>query len=191
MPDVRKMVGKESMNSRTILRMALDANTALLEVIGNTTQSDFASALAKATDANKALRAALAQPKTTAKSITDELMDCVDRLGSEADTVDPRVWNHLLVYAPKQHKALAQHNHVNDPVEMVVQPEPEPVATVHDAYDTAGIDWHCKDAPVSGTKLYIAPPQRKPLSDDQIGRDFYGCTTFVRKVEAAHNIGKQ
>jgi hypothetical protein len=36
-----------------------------------------------------------------APSLTDELMDCVDRLGSEADTVDPRVWQHLLVYAPK------------------------------------------------------------------------------------------
>ena len=35
------------------------------------------------------------------RSLTDELMDCVDRLGSEADTVDPRVWQHLLVYAPK------------------------------------------------------------------------------------------
>jgi hypothetical protein len=38
-------------------------------------------------------------------------MDCVDRLGSEADTVDPRVWQHLLVYAPK--------------------PEEEPVAWMH------------------------------------------------------------
>jgi hypothetical protein len=37
-----------------------------------------------------------------ARSLTDELMDCVDRLGSEADTVDPRVWHHLLVYAPKK-----------------------------------------------------------------------------------------
>ena len=39
-----------------------------------------------------------------ARSLTDELMDCVDRLGSEADTVDPRVWQHLLVYAPKHEK---------------------------------------------------------------------------------------
>jgi hypothetical protein len=46
-----------------------------------------------------------------ARSLTDELMDCVDRLGSEADTVDPRVWQHLLVYAPK--------------------PEEEPVAWMH------------------------------------------------------------
>lgn len=34
------------------------------------------------------------------KSLTDELMDCVDRLGSESDDVDPRVWDHLLVYVP-------------------------------------------------------------------------------------------
>jgi len=39
-----------------------------------------------------------------ARSLTDELMDCVDRLGSEADSVDPRVWEHLLVYAPKLEK---------------------------------------------------------------------------------------
>jgi hypothetical protein len=42
-----------------------------------------------------------AQPMAKARSLTDELMDCVDRLGSEKDTVDPRVWDHLRVYAPK------------------------------------------------------------------------------------------
>jgi len=36
---------------------------------------------------------------SAARSLTDELMDCVDRLGSEYDTVDPRVWEHILVYA--------------------------------------------------------------------------------------------
>jgi hypothetical protein len=35
-----------------------------------------------------------------ARSLSDELMDCVDRLGSEAREVDPRVWDHLLIYAP-------------------------------------------------------------------------------------------
>ncbi len=35
-----------------------------------------------------------------AKSLTDALMDCVDRLGHES--VDPRVWDHLLVYAPSK-----------------------------------------------------------------------------------------
>ena len=37
-----------------------------------------------------------------ARSITDEMMDLVDRLGSELDKVDPRAWSHLLVYAPKR-----------------------------------------------------------------------------------------
>jgi hypothetical protein len=41
------------------------------------------------------------EPVVFAKSISDELMDCVDRLGSEYDQVDPQVWRHLLVYAPK------------------------------------------------------------------------------------------
>ena len=41
------------------------------------------------------------EPIRLARSLSSELMDCVDRLGSEADTVDPRVWDHLLIYAPK------------------------------------------------------------------------------------------
>jgi len=36
-----------------------------------------------------------------AQSISDAMMDLVDRLGSEASDVDPRCWDHLLVYAPK------------------------------------------------------------------------------------------
>lgn len=33
------------------------------------------------------------------KSINDDLMDCVDRLGSESDEVDDKVWDHILIYA--------------------------------------------------------------------------------------------
>lgn len=57
------------------------------------------------TDLEKAARQALEQPADElpfARSLSDELMDCVDRLGSEYDTVDPRVWDHLMVYAPKK-----------------------------------------------------------------------------------------
>lgn len=39
-----------------------------------------------------------------AKNINDELMDCVDRLGSEHKNVSIRTWNHLLIYAPKKTK---------------------------------------------------------------------------------------
>jgi hypothetical protein len=44
----------------------------------------------------------------------------------------------------------------------------QPVATVYDAYDTTGIDWHCKNAPAPGTKLYTAPPPRQPLTDETL-----------------------
>lgn len=37
-----------------------------------------------------------------ARPLSDELMDCVDRLGSEFGSVDPLVWDHLLVYAPNE-----------------------------------------------------------------------------------------
>ena len=51
----------------------------------------------------------------------------------------------------------------------LTQPEPEPVATVYDAYDATGIDWHCKNAPATGTKLYTTPPQRQwqGLTDEE------------------------
>lgn len=35
-----------------------------------------------------------------AQPISDAMMELVDRLGSEFDRVDPRAWEHLLVYAP-------------------------------------------------------------------------------------------
>ena len=56
------------------------------------------------------LRQALKTKYEQARSLTDELMDCVDRLGSEADTVDPRVWQHLLVYAPQKQEPVAWAN---------------------------------------------------------------------------------
>lgn len=34
------------------------------------------------------------------RSISDDIMDVVDRLGSEADAVDPRCWDHLRIYMP-------------------------------------------------------------------------------------------
>ena len=94
-----------------------------------------------------------------ARSLTDELMDCVDRLGSEADTVDPRVWQHLLVYAPK--------------------PEEEPVAWITNGgkgelwwyrsskFDEEGnlIGPNQDDIP-----LYTAPPKKEwvGMTDDEI-----------------------
>jgi hypothetical protein len=85
-----------------------------------------------------------------ARSLTDELMDCVDRLGSEADTVDPRVWQHLLVYAPK--------------------PEEEPVAWITDG-GKGELWWHRsskfdEEGSLIGPNqddipLYTAPPKKQ------------------------------
>lgn len=32
-----------------------------------------------------------------------------------------------------------------------------PIATVHDPYDTPGIEWHCRHPPVKGSSLYAEP----------------------------------
>jgi hypothetical protein len=43
-----------------------------------------------------------APPKRELKSTTDMMMELADRLGELPDDVDPRAWEHLLVYAPKR-----------------------------------------------------------------------------------------
>ena len=72
------------------------------------------------------------------------------------------------------------------------QPEQEPIGEVV----TAGvIRWKDK-YPSLGTKLYTTPPQRKPLTDEQIltvVRDHYNPyqrpeISFARAIEAAHGI---
>lgn len=70
------------------------------------------------------------------------------------------------------------------------QPEPEPVAWKDKTYGNL----HHQDFGNS-IPLYTAPPQRKPLSDDEI-QAFWEKTfesgsspnAFARAVEAAHNI---
>jgi hypothetical protein len=118
-----------------------------------------------------------------APSLTDELMDCVDRLGSEADTVDPRVWQHLLVYAPK--------------------PEEEPVAWITNG-GKGELWWHRsskfdEEGNLIGPNqddipLYTAPPKKEwvGLTDQEINsvcykRDWtapWTNTTFARAIEA-------
>jgi hypothetical protein len=102
-----------------------------------------------------------------ARSLTDELMDCVDRLGSEADTVDPRVWQHLLVYAPK--------------------PEEEPVAWLDAEMSQAYTIDELPDASGTGfLPLYTAPPKREwvGLTDDDVIYFRYQAT-FCDEFDAA------
>ena len=98
-----------------------------------------------------------------ARSLTDELMDCVDRLGSEADTVDPRVWQHLLVYAP--------------------EPEQEPVAWAN-LFDLQNFDMKVRTCPDlhHTVPLYTAPPKRQwvGLTDEERREIFDACETNDR-----------
>ncbi|MDR5776239.1 MULTISPECIES: hypothetical protein [unclassified Caballeronia] len=43
----------------------------------------------------------MSDKQEAAQPISDAMMDLVDRLGSEAKNVDPRAWDHMLVYVPK------------------------------------------------------------------------------------------
>jgi hypothetical protein len=51
-------------------------------------------------DAAELLQRITAQPEQ--ESTTDMMMELADRLGELPDDVDPRAWEHLLVYAPKR-----------------------------------------------------------------------------------------
>lgn len=85
--------------------------------------------------------------------------------------------------------------------ERLAQPEQEPVAHVY-LFEPNGrprVAWdNAKDIKI-GDKLYTAPPQRKPLMDEEIltYRHMIDWTAewsyidFARAVEAAHGIGEQ
>lgn len=87
----------------------------------------------------------------------------------------------------------------------LAQPEPEPVAWMHKFID----DVITKNRPTDITRnagrwtaLYTVPPQRKPLSDDELlaalksvdsetARLPNGFKLFARAIEAAHGIGEE
>ena len=81
--------------------------------------------------------------------------------------------------------------------EALAQPEQEPVGEIVDAIEGAFKCSFTKMLPV-GTKLYTTPPQRKPLTDEEISdlwckvsnTDFVTADThmFARAIEAAHGI---
>lgn len=53
----------------------------------------------------------------TAPTISQAMMDVVDRLGAEYDQVDPRCWDHMLIYAPKD--IIRPNEHVRKVPEIV------------------------------------------------------------------------
>ena len=77
----------------------------------------------------------------------------------------------------------------------LAQPEQEPVGEIVDAIEGAFKCSFTKMLPV-GTKLYTTPPQRKPLSDEEIETyrhmidwtAHWSYINFARAIEAAHGI---
>ena len=75
------------------------------------------------------------------------------------------------------------------------QDEPvEPVAWLYEAGADRTLHWH--KPPLYGTPLYTAPPQRQPLTDEEINAlelPPSGTATvrdLVRLIERAHGIGE-
>ena len=79
--------------------------------------------------------------------------------------------------------------------EVLAQPAQEPVGMVKELFTQTA--WEKLDLR-GNTKVYITPPQRKPLTDEAVldiadyylynGGKTYGVLDFARAIEAAHGI---
>lgn len=97
--------------------------------------------------------------------------------------------------------------------EALAEPEQKPVAVVTSQTGDPAMtmSWHHEPALPIGTKLYTAPPARKPLTDEQIDAEFdrecwvtvvfadgtkgialdkVTARDFARAIERAHGIGE-
>ena len=96
-------------------------------------------------------------------------------------------------WTPERIAGMARLKEAQD--KKLAQPEQEPVGEIVDAIEGAFKCSFTKMLPV-GTKLYTTPPQRKPLSDEEIEtyRHMIDWTAewsyinFARAIEAAHGI---
>ena len=110
-----------------------------------------------------------ARQPVRSSTVSDDMMDVVDRLGSEHDEVDPRAWDHMLIYAPtdKLYARLAARQPVGEPIGWYTDDHlTDRSATTYDR--TVAERWRAKGWPVS--PLYAAPPaQAVDLAPDHRG----------------------
>ena len=189
--------------SREAMKMALDA----LETPHPSIRTDFSDAMVYRENvkaAIEALRAALAQH--------DEQIDIkgaemnTNRSGNLHEVMHQAAWDSATRVPEGDIRALKHRIHelegevIGYKQILDTQPEPEPVAWMHKFID----DVITKNRPTDITRnagrwtaLYTAPPQRKPLTDEQIEGVFFDMgqyakvdlKAFAREIEAAHGIG--
>lgn len=111
-----------------------------------------------------------------AQPITEAMMDVVDRLGSEYEQVDPRAWDHMLVYAPNA-------------------PAAQEPFCYHDGRNVVNAEFrHDSDV----FPLYTAPQTIEALTNKKIGEittdprwshvESPVLLEFARAIESAHGI---
>jgi hypothetical protein len=96
-----------------------------------------------------------------------------------------------------------QYQAFNMVYEALAEPEQKPVGIVRTVGgypddSTHTVEWLVKHKELrDGDKLYTAPPQRKPLTDEEI-RSMWGMSEyreyaidFAREIERAHGIGDE
>jgi hypothetical protein len=77
---------------------------------------------------------------------------------------------------------------------MTLEQEPVAVVDVHEFYDNCANFSLLQKLPKGKHTLYTTPPQRKPLTDEEIQElwestaSYYNVCDFARAIEAAHGI---
>lgn len=145
-----------------------------------------------------------------AQSVSDEMMDLVDRLGSEYDEVDPRAWGHLLVYAPKlsrygQPAASAEPSQITDAmVDAYLKAQADVIRKVDDMWGNggkaasylhpvrescrAGLQAALAAAPVAQKAAFYINPKVIDPSDGTIARGVDGALTWCREATRSHSM---
>lgn len=103
-----------------------------------------------------------------------------------------------ILTAYREDKSCMSWGVANEIQELLAQPEPEPVAWFYERQIegftertmSVGFEENFDGVTIP---LYLAPPTRKPLSDDEISNLYYNVNgaihKFARAIEKAHGIG--
>ncbi len=142
------------------------------------------------------LRAALAQPEPDHYGDFDKLQN---EIADTPEYKEAQEWakQTLAQPEPTRSQQMRDAGYTRRPRQLPEEDEQEPVAIALNTGTKQGVKWN--RLVEDGTPLYTHPPQRKPLTEEEIYKLFgydnqYGVVpgyalSFVRAVEKAHGIG--